>query len=672
MKFTKIISIILLISMIATSLFGCISDGTDNSTESGETTPEETTVPETTPPPNYSEMKILSTGKVTNTELGMRVASCVNSDPYVVQVEISAASILLYGYTVGTATLELTDYFGHTASVEVEVKEGERKILTDVKKCEEEFIEVSFFGAKGSGDDTKAFQDAIDSAKPGETVYVYPGRYNVSLLVMREGITLEMYTEMENACDGYTDEIARDVNQNKYAILSGTRVLNNENGQSGSEGCSNFTIRGGVFDTNLTDRSTLIFGRAENVRLENTIYKDMKGNHTVQITGSNNFVIENCMFAGYECGSAFTREVIQIEPSTPGATGGPLTFKDGEYYCPKNVTINNCYFGESDEGGAPLMAIGHHSQVGEANATNLKITNCVFDECLYAALRSNNLVDVYIENNKFISTKKYMNATQFKETTTPAFIILYFHTGASTYRTPDGITITEATMEEQAGMHNINIKNNEFFIGAGSDKRIIHCTSTSVSMGAKYVNVKRQDKITSPVINYSGYSVNTNFAQGIYFTDNKVTIEGQPNYSDYYMRIYLAYDIVFENNTFDIASNVKFTNTASGFSNGQSIMMRTNTFTVDAKPRDQKIILKCGGKTVSILPKSECQLNFVIKNEGGTFKAETDANGNLIYNIIPDSGYTLDKITFGDSTLALDGNTVDVSSNTTFNIQFKK
>ncbi len=64
------------------------------------------------------------------------------------------------------------------------------------------------------------------------------------------------------------------------------------------------------------------------------------------------------MFAGYTCGDTFTREMIQIEPSTPEFTSGnhdpaPLRLAEGEFIYPENITIEDCHFGKNDEAGAP-------------------------------------------------------------------------------------------------------------------------------------------------------------------------------------------------------------------------------------------------------------------------------------------------------------------------------
>lgn len=687
-KIKRLLSLLLIASTLIILLSSCKNDKPqdDVTTPSDTTTGDEQISEVTTTKPNYSELTYTGKRIIRTSKLGMRAATYETTDPYVVDVEITQYSVILYCYEPGKATISLADYFGRTAKIELEVKastgeDGENKddlIIATVEACTENIIEVSSFGATPDDnlDDTEAFQKAIDSANPGETVYVYPGRYDVSLLTMREGVTLKLYTEMTDAKVGYTDSIAKAVSSSRYAILSGTRILNNTNGAHGSEGCSNFSIIGGVFDTNRTTRSVLIFGCADNVRIENVIFKDIKGNHTIQLTGCTNSTVENCMFAGYDCGDTFTREIIQIEPSTPGATGGPLTFENGEYNCPKNITINNCYFGKSDEAGPPLMAIGHHSQVGEANVTGFKITNNVFDEVLYAAIRFNNLVDVEITNNTFRSTSAYGNATQFSQATTPAFLVFYLATGASTYDTTYGggtYKVTKAVASEQAGHHNIRIEENTFTVGAGSDKRILNFSAPQHSPGVSFVSVTRQNKYNSPVYAFSGYSVNKNYIEDISFSKNNITFEGQPKYKDQYIYLQNGYDVRIEDNSIDLQNGTKFNMKVNGYEAGQMITAKSlenkYNYVIKTQSTEKKITIVFGDKEYILLSKFSGSITLE-KESGGRITAENDLLGNLKITITPSEGYSLGEIkTISGSNVIAGENTI--TQNTRLSVTFK-
>lgn len=670
MKFQKYLILILSFALCLCIFTGCkndqnTEDPTTTTTEADTTTEEVTTIA-----PDYSQMTLISTGKALNKDTGMMVKECINSDPYIVNVEITRTSVLLYGYTPGTAELQLTDYFGRKAKVIATVKEGERNIEVSIEPCNDSFIEVSQFGARGTGgDDTSAFQKAINAAKPGDTIHVYPGLYKISTLIMKEGITLKLYTEMTDAKQGFTDEIAAAVKANKYAVLSGAIILNNDTKSSSDNACGNFTISGGVYDCNHTSRG-ITFGRGDNIRLENIIFKDISNNHVIQITGCTNTTIENCIFAGFKCGDAFTREVVQIEPSHSGA--GSLKFEEGEFYYCENITINNCYFGESDELGAPLMAIGHHWYNGKANVSGFKITNNVFDECLYAAIRYNSIIDTEISGNTFISSSKYMNATQYSETTTPAFILLYHPTAETKYKSISGSNVIRTILQAQDGFDNLKIENNTFTLEEGSDKRIIYIVNSSITPGATFTTIKTQDSYNSPVYEYHGFVINKNYAQNVSFSNNTINIKGQPKYTNYYLKLTNIYDLKFEGNKFNLADGVKFTLASSGYEKGQQVsstdLSGQCSYSVTVKSSDKTITVNCGDQKFKISTSFGGTIVFK-KGDGGTLSAEVE-NGNLVINVIPSEGYKFGS--FKDQNSQTPSAEIEVKANTSFNITFVK
>ena len=321
-KFLRILAFALILAFSLSILGACspTEDGAsrESDTESEMVSPSDTdnvadenSAPsDNKPDENNPADKAIARKDVTYKDLGIRGKALESADPQIATGVFMNSYIRIFAYSGGSTTLTVTDYFGFTAKIQVSVDADEKKVTCTPIPCKEDFIEVGIdFGAKGNGanDDTAAFQKALDAAKPGETVYVYPGRYNVSLLTMPEGVTLKMYTTMTDAKEGFQGQIAKDFRNNKIAILSGTRILNCKNGTPGRDANSNFKIIGGAIDLNLQDRSTLIFGKADNVTVENVIFKDIKNNHIIQLTGSTNVTVKNCMFAGFVCGSQFTR-----------------------------------------------------------------------------------------------------------------------------------------------------------------------------------------------------------------------------------------------------------------------------------------------------------------------------------------------------------------------------
>ena len=660
----------------STEEFDTENGGTKTDTDSDTSSETSNTSTDTDKtPPSTSEFQAQES--VSFKKLELKGKTAVSSAPEVADCKVQSNAITVYAHATGSATITVTDYFGFTAEIEVTVDAAAKKMTCNPIPCKTDFIEVGMdYGAKGDGiaNDTQAFQNALNAAKPGETVYVYPGRYSVSLLTMTEGVTLKMYTTMTDAKTGYTKDIASDFIRKRIAILSGTRILNCKNNTPGRNGSSNFKIIGGAFDVNLTDRSTLIFGNAKNISIENVIFKDIKNNHIIQLTGCTNATVKNCMFAGFVCGSAFTREVVQVEPSTPGATGtaatAPITFGEGEFFLPENVTITECYFGKSDEAGPPLMAIGHHSQVGGANVTNFKITNNLFDECLYAAIRYNNLVNVEITGNTFRSTAAYKNATQYTETVDPAFIHFYHHNGRTSYTNQNGSTVIRASAEEQAGLHNIRIENNTFEIAQGSDKRIMRYTGLGMKPGAVYLTGYRQDSYLGTSYSLSGYRPVTNYASDISFSNNTVRFTGKPTYSDWYLNLDPIYGLTTTGNKIEMASGVSFT----GGTNGQIINAASDTeqktITISAKNSSRSITVKCGAKQHTFTATASLTLKLELSTGGFLQSVTSDQVGNLTVTLAPDSGYQFDKMTTSSGG-AVSSN-ISVSSSSTYKILFKK
>ncbi|MDR0902196.1 MAG: hypothetical protein LBM92_05440, partial [Opitutaceae bacterium] len=496
--------------------------------------------------------------KIPAKALGIWTHRVAVSNPKIAMAAPFDGGVMIEAAASGHVTLAASDAFGHTAAVDAVIS-AKGKFTVKVTKNTGGFIDAQLHhGAKGDGvaDDTAAIQDALDAAKPGGTVYLGPGIYKASILVMREGVTLEMFTTMTDAKKGFTSELAVAARSGAITVLSGPRIRNNGHNLPGRDGSSHFTIRGGLIDVLNAGRAPLILGTADGVLVENVIFKDIKGNHVIQVTGCSNTTIRNCMFAGYTVGDVFTREMVQVEVSTPGATGAPpnapLTYDAGEFNFSKNIEISGCYFGKSDKCGAPLIAIGHHSRNGAATVTGFRIVNNVFDEVLYSAIRYCNIVDTQISGNTFVSTSKHMNTTAFPgKAVTPAFIIIYMAEGVTKYpNIVNGATVTKALEAENSGTRNLLIKNNTFNIGAGSDKKIIHASGSGLTEGLAFsASLLRQDQYDKNPYSFSGYTANSNVISGLALEDNAINMGGQPAYADCFMFLSRVNNLKIANNT---------------------------------------------------------------------------------------------------------------------------
>lgn len=608
------------------------------------TTAPETTAPETTIPENRIP---ISKKNLKHTDIGLRPAQITSSNRLVAEGEPGKTTTYIYAYGEGTATLSFTDCFGHTASCDVTVS-GKEIILTP-HLTEDDFIEATLdYGANGfdSADDTAAIQAAIDQARPGETVYLYPGIYTVDTLVMRDGVTLEMYTTMTDATAGFTDKLARQTKQGEITVLSGVRIMNNNKNQPGAEGSSNFIIRGGVLDQKETSKGAIIFGKADGVLMENVILKDIKNNHAIQLTGCTNTTLRNCMFAGYTWGGTFTREVVQVEASHPGATGtadtAPLTFSEGEYYYCENIEISHCYFGKSDECGVPLMAIGHHGHQGPATVTGFRITDNVFDEMLYAGIRYANIVDAEISGNTFISTAAYPNI-KHESANTPACIIIYSPSSATTYTSVvTGQKITHAAAVEQSGTHDLRITGNTFNIGAGADKRIIHVVGTSNTPGLAYQSgLTRQNAYNTAPYSLSGYVSCTNCVDGVIFADNTINFAGAPTYSNYCFYFQHVLGLTMENNTVNTPDGLTFSVANQDIVGLRAIASvigtHTNGYAISTGSRGQ--VTLGGERAVTLTAAGQYTVKITLEGDGQLAISDDDHGSGTLTPAAAD-GYT--------------------------------
>lgn len=468
------------------------SSAEESNANSSSTKPEYDNLvidPETNSP-IYSQMEVKGTIELTFKELGIALYDYrVTSGLEIANLTLNSAQAKhdLNLYNSGIMTVTGTDWFGNEASFMLTVNEDFSYQIT-IQKPVNDFFEVNQFRYDENHNvlsDHEMIQAAIDAAHTkyeqsgaAQTVYVYPGEYAIEYLLIKDGVILDMYTSMKNATDGFTEQLAQDVDHTHCAVLTGGAIMNAPFKGNGYEGSSNFTIRGGMLDMQAEKYasgsytpSSMILSCADNAIIENIIFKDAFNNHAVQMIACTNTVMRNCMFAGFRLGDTFTREVLQIEHAHAGALGY-LTFNDNDPRFLENITITNCYFGKSDKYGAPWMGLGHHSGSyvqKHANVTNFYITNNVFDDCIYAAVRYNSADGVQIKGNTFITTSAnnygvYAGSITKNLPVKPelAAMLVFYH--RNSYDT---------------GMQNVSIENNTFQMSAGVDRRLVSFNSAA-------------------------------------------------------------------------------------------------------------------------------------------------------------------------------------------------
>ncbi len=606
----------------------------------------------------------------------------------VVSAKAGASGVItLTSHNPGKAKLDVEDCFGHKASVNVTVADDENRTVSfECVKCTEDFINAYDFGVtSGSGKDcTAALQKAIDkAAETKSTVYLYPGIYTVSFLHIRDGVTLEMYSGFEDATLGFTSELSKMINTGRVTVLKETRIMNNDMTAYGHDGDSNFTIRGGVIDNGGSSQSILLFGLADNVRLENVVFKDIKGNHVIQFTGCSNVVVDNCIFAGFIDGGTFTREVIQLEQTSPGAHSSsdnpPQKFVVGEQIGNSNVEITNCYFGPSATAGPPLIAIGHHGYTRDPNCENLLIKGCVFDGCMYAGIRISNIVNGEITGCTFTTNSKYPNPYASSQTT-PAEILIFSFDSSVTYTTTvDNKTkITLALKPELSGTHNLKITDNKFTLTEGTDKRVFEFLGTSYQPGllCRTSALNRQDTYNGKIYQISGYLRSSNQIEGVTIKNNEINVDGVCAYKDYIMHFKNVTGLDYADNKISYAKGSLCSSKDFGvvglYAQGtvQASDNESRTRYVSIEKTSKSLFLDTPNGKITVVGTASATLT--LRTSGnGRIECGYDDKGVGTITAIPAEGYKFDGWSDGSNDLKT-GNKVEIGTNRTIFAKFSK
>lgn len=258
--------------------------------------------------------------------------------------------------------------------------------------------------ADGIHDDTKALQECLDAVKDGGTVYFPDGTYLLSAsLIFYSCQHLKLSDKAVLLRSATSDPLTR------YLLASYS-----EPDWDGYSGTHDVVISGGVFDGNadMTEKSTLLNTvHCNNIIIENCTFLHCSQWHFIEINGTANTVIRNCIFEGPSYTSVnegLYNEQVQLDLARHGSYG-PVYNCDGTLidFCSddtvcSNILIENNIF---KCGGFP--AVGHH---GNCNHNHIEIRNNIFDGPAGIFGKSRGYIffrpDVYavnVENNIFIA-----------------------------------------------------------------------------------------------------------------------------------------------------------------------------------------------------------------------------------------------------------------------------
>ena len=227
--------------------------------------------------------------------------------------------------------------------------------------------------ADGIHDDTKALQACIDELKDGGTVYFPDGTYLVSAALI-----FYSYQRLKLSDNAVILRSDKSEPLTRYLLASYS-----EPEWGAYEGTHDVVISGGIFDgnKNLDECITLVNTvHCSNITIENCRFRHCAHWHYIEINGTQNTTIQNCIFDGpsytFKTDILFN-EQIQLDMSRHGSYGpvyncdGTLIdFKSDDTVC-RNITIRNNIF-KCD--GFP--GVGHH---GDIDHHDIIIENNIFD-----------------------------------------------------------------------------------------------------------------------------------------------------------------------------------------------------------------------------------------------------------------------------------------------------
>ena len=291
----------------------------------------------------------------------------------------------------------------------------------------------------GIHDDTKALQTCIDEVKDGGTVYFPDGTYLISAALIFYSYQHLKFSE--NAVilrSDKSDPIT------KYLLASYS-----EPEWGAYEGTHDVVISGGIFDgnKNLDEKSTLVNTvHCRNITIENCRFRHCSQWHFIEINGTENSIIQNCIFDGpsYTVKSDILfNEQIQLDMSRHGSYGPVyncdgmlIDFKSDDTVC-RNITIRNNIF-KCD--GFP--GVGHH---GDIDHHDIIIENNIFDGPSGRIGKSRGYIffrpmvyGLTVRNNVFIAPE---------ETDSPAYGIIHENDEQSALKTEDNLFIGKIDKE---------------------------------------------------------------------------------------------------------------------------------------------------------------------------------------------------------------------------------
>ncbi|MBQ3065375.1 MAG: right-handed parallel beta-helix repeat-containing protein [Clostridia bacterium] len=624
---------------------------------------------------------------ITAEELGYQAVAATTEKYWVARASVAqSGDVTITSLNPGTTVITVKNNYAEAVemTVTVALDYSIESIRYEKFEMPGSYVYADDFGMSPSlVDNAPQLQAAIDAVaeKGGGTVYVPKGIYATGIVVIKDNVTIRLEGVIEDYNAPLSASDAADVSSENgpFAVLKAIPgqvgiFINHQPQTRGALGFDNFAFYGGVLDMNGSVRA-LIWVCAENVTLENVILKDCPNDHAIQITGSKNVTVRNCLFAGYNDGPVFTRETIQIEATTPAAIGGTTSiFEEYEYYHCENVVIESCYFGSSDKYGFHQIPIGHHGHTQKSSVEGLVIKGCSFDNPRIVALRLYGFSDVEILNNRFFS-----NQAVAVDGDGRFMIEITFETGA--VQLPDDGPYL-ATRYSRKACDNIAIHDNEFEIGSLSQMGGIVKTlaATYIIYDARAeVELPCRDFYTDPTYMFTGYKMVGNHVSDLRITNNSVSVQNDMGGELFYLCDVKG--LVISGNEVDAplrdleASNINGEECIGVYLRGCKLMDKWSTsFVVSATAANGSVPLVLRGTEgeIHVFCNAEAASKYydftLFCTEGGKIDRWGEDDGRLIVDPIAEEGYVFDG--FYVDNVRIEGDRFEFAAATRVEVRF--
>ncbi|UXR79060.1 right-handed parallel beta-helix repeat-containing protein [Staphylococcus sp. IVB6227] len=268
----------------------------------------------------------------------------------------------------------------------------EGKINQNAKEIEKGKVIKSAFDfdvyPDGAEDSAKGLQELFDwnSIRGGGMVIIPPGNYLINKRLIIPGNTTLF---------GYGAKIIRG---NTDGWLTN---IKNENQARGYSGESDIQISGLTFDgdyNNSNGMNGVVFANCQNINFKHCTFKDVTGAHALDFSGVKNAVVDQCIFEGQNNAVNENKEAIQISIASKDGIGEDLV-TSYDSTPSKNIVVQNCYFGPSENFGGWATAVGDHFSVFDKWVSNVRIVNNFIEKTTNYALRVYKFKNVVIEGN---------------------------------------------------------------------------------------------------------------------------------------------------------------------------------------------------------------------------------------------------------------------------------